>query len=74
MIGHKLDGWDEKWLDITDGRVKAIMSARMQMAKDKGCDGVEPDNVDGYSNNNGLGLTASDQLAYNKWLATGSLI
>jgi hypothetical protein len=25
--------------------------------------------MDGYSNQNGLGLTAADQLAYNRWIA-----
>lgn len=45
------------------------MRARLNLAASKGCDGVEPDNVDGYQNNNGLGLTASDQLQYNRWLA-----
>ncbi|CAC5388919.1 unnamed protein product [Mytilus coruscus] len=70
VIGHKLDGWNEKWLDIRDGRVKSIMSARLKKAQDKGCDGVEPDNVDGYTNDNGFHLTAHDQLTYNKWLAT----
>lgn len=47
------------------------MGNRLDKAVSRGCDGVEPDNVDGYSNHNGLGLTASDQLAYNKWLARG---
>ncbi|XP_071171939.1 uncharacterized protein [Mytilus edulis] len=70
VIGHKLDGWNEKWLDIRDGRVKSIMSARLKKAQDKGCDGVEPDNVDGYTNDNGFHLTAHDQLTFNKWLAT----
>ena len=35
----------------------------------KQCDGVEPDNVDGYSNDSGFPLSAADQLAYNIWLA-----
>lgn len=47
------------------------MSARLKKAQDKGCDGVEPDNVDGYTNDNGFHLTAHDQLTFNKWLATG---
>jgi hypothetical protein len=40
------------------------------LAKSKGCDGVEPDNVDGYDNDNGLGLTKQDQIAYDEFLAT----
>ena len=39
------------------------------MAVDKGCDGVEPDNVDGYANKSGFKITYADQLKYNIWLA-----
>ncbi len=69
VLGKKMDGWDERWLDIRDANVKAIMRERMQLAKKKGCDGVEPDNVDGYTNDTGFALTAQDQLAYNTFLA-----
>ncbi|XP_061197627.1 uncharacterized protein LOC133205775 [Saccostrea echinata] len=67
VLGNNLEDWEgEKWLDIRDDRVKAIMRKRLDKAISRRCDGVEPDNVDGYSNNNGLGLKASDQLSYNK--------
>ena len=57
-LGKVLDGWpDEKWLDIRSTAVRDIMKARLDLAASKGCDGVEPDNVDGYDNDNGLGLT-----------------
>lgn len=45
------------------------MKSRLDLAKQKGCDGVEPDNMDGYINNSGFNLTASDQLAYNRFIA-----
>ena len=45
------------------------MRARLDLAVTKRCDGVEPDNVDGYTNNTGFPLTGADQLAYNQWLA-----
>ncbi len=45
------------------------MAARLDLAVSKGCDGVEPDNVDAYSNSNGLGLTASDQISFNTFIA-----
>jgi hypothetical protein len=35
----------------------------------KGFVAIDPDNVDGYINENGIGFTAADQLAYNRWLA-----
>ncbi len=69
--GKTLEGWeDEKWLDISKIDLLApIMKNRLDLAVEKECDGVEPDNVDGYLNDNGFDLTYQDQLAYNKWLA-----
>jgi len=70
VLGDPLGDWDgEWWLDVRDERVRDIMAARMDRAVERGCDGVEPDNVDGYANANGLELTAEDQLDYNIWLA-----
>lgn len=71
VIGRKLDDWPgERWIDIRQIDVLApIMSARLDLAVQKGCDGVEPDNVDGYTNPTGFPLTAADQLAYNRWTA-----
>ena len=51
--------------------VRHVISGRLDLARSRGCDAVEPDNVDGYSNNNGLGLSKSDQLDFNRWLARG---
>jgi len=45
------------------------MADRMNLAKTKGCDGLEPDNVDGYENDSGFQLTGNNQIAYNTWLA-----
>jgi hypothetical protein len=70
VLGNNLDGWPgEKWLDISSGDLAPIMRARLDLAVTKGCDGVEPDNVDGYTNNTGFSLSAADQLAYNTFLA-----
>lgn len=50
--GKVLDGWpDEKWLKLSSENVRKIMKARVQLAAEKGCDGVDPDNVDGYVSN-----------------------
>lgn len=69
-LGKTLDGWeDERWLDIRSTNVHRIMKARLDTARDKGCDGVEPDNMDGYLNNPGFNFTARDQLAYNRFMA-----
>jgi hypothetical protein len=69
-LGNALDGWPgEHWVDIRSTNVRNIMSARLDIAVQKGCDAVEPDNVDGYTNATGLSLSAADQLAYNRFLA-----
>jgi len=60
---------EEKWLDIRAPEVIEIMKARLDLAVEKKCDGVEPDNVDGFTNVTGFELTAEDQLAFNKALA-----
>lgn len=69
-LGKGLDGWPgEKWLDVRDPQVRSIMAARIKMAADKGCDAVDPDNVDGYSNPTGFNLTKADLVSYLKFLA-----
>lgn len=69
--GKKMDGWDELWLDIRNVQELApIMRARLELAARKGCDGVEPDNVDAYSNDSGFPLSGADQLTYNRFLAS----
>jgi hypothetical protein len=69
-LGKPLPDWPgERWVDIRRDDVRAVMQARLDRAVNKSCDGVEPDNVDGYANDNGLGLTAADQLDYNRFLA-----
>lgn len=68
--GNPLDGWQgERWLDIRTANVMNIMLARLDLAAQKGCDGVEPDNVDAYTHSTGFPLTAANQLAYNRALA-----
>ncbi len=68
--GNPLDGWaGERWLDIRSSAVLSIMKNRLDLAAQKGCDGVEPDNMDGYTNASGFPLTAGNQLAYNKKIA-----
>ena len=57
------------WLDISNEKLVPIMRARLDLAKIKGCDGVDPDNMDGYANDSGFNLSDDDQLAYNKFIA-----
>lgn len=73
-LGGDLDGWPgEKWLNINSENVHKIMEARLDIAKQKGCDAVDPDNVDGFNNDeNGLGLTAQDSVDYMAFLAAAA--
>jgi hypothetical protein len=69
-LGKALDDWPgERWLDVRRADVRALMTKRLDRATAAHCDGVEPDNVDGYANDNGFGLTAEDQLDFNRFLA-----
>lgn len=73
VIGNTLDNWaGERWLDIRSSAVLSIMKDRLDLASEKGCDGVEMDNVDGYTNNSGFPLTANNQLVFNKKMANES--
>lgn len=74
VLGKVLDGWpDERWLDIRRWDVLGpILTARFAVCRGKGFDGVEADNVDGYTNDTGFPLTAADQLAFNRNLATAA--
>jgi len=69
-VGRRMDGWNERWLDVRRLDLLApVMRARLDLAVAKGCDAVEPDNVDGYANDTGFPLTYDDQLHYNLFLA-----
>jgi endo-alpha-1,4-polygalactosaminidase (GH114 family) len=71
VLGNDYEGWPgEKWLDIRRiDLLGPIMGARFDLCRDKGFDGLEPDNIDSYTNDTGFPLTAADQIAYNTWLA-----
>lgn len=48
-LGKPLVGWPgERWLKLSSENVRRIMSERVKYAADKGCDAIDPDNVDGY--------------------------
>lgn len=71
ILGNDYDGWDgEIWLDIRQlDLIQPIMQARLELALEKDCDGVEPDNIAAYDEDTGFDLSYDDQLAYNIWLA-----
>lgn len=48
-LGTTLDGWDdERWLDTRWATVRTVMESGLDLAVERGCDGVEPDNVDDF--------------------------
>jgi hypothetical protein len=65
------NGWPgEHWLDIRQLSVlEPIMAARLQMCREKGFDGLEPDNIEAFSNKSGFPITPEQQLTYNEWIA-----
>lgn len=71
LIGNDYAGWaGERWLDIRQiDRLAPVLRARLDQCKAKGFDAVEPDNIDGYTNDTGFPLTGADQRRFNIWLA-----
>jgi len=71
IIGEEYDGWPgEKWLDVRSiNKLAPILVSRIKLAADKGCDGVDPDNVNGFENETGYPITYTDQLNFNLWLS-----
>ena len=76
VLGNDMSGWPgEKWVDIRDPAVLAIMTARMDTARAKGCDGVDPDNVNAFEQGQsatGFNLSSVDQLNFNRALAAAA--
>lgn len=68
--GKPVAGFEEElWLDIRSSNVRRILLKRLDLAVQKRCDGVDPDNVDGYANDTGFDLSFDDQLAFNRFIA-----
>lgn len=69
--GSALGGWPgEFWVKYNSQNVRSIMQARLDIAKAKGCNGVDPDNMDAYNNANGWGATQQDTIDYITFLST----
>ena len=49
-IDESVDGFEEeRWVDVGRVPVRNLVVQRFAVASERGCDGVEPDNVDGYA-------------------------
>lgn len=72
-LGKPLDGWPgERWLDVRSENVKTIMESRLALAQMKGCDGVEPDNIDSQTQDTCFAVSANEQLAFNRYVANSA--
>ncbi|WP_294946981.1 endo alpha-1,4 polygalactosaminidase, partial [Sulfurivirga sp.] len=68
LLGKAYTGWpQERWLDIRHPALRPLIAARLELARRKGCDGVDPDNVNGFENPTGFALTLAGQLRFNRW-------
>ncbi|KAF1974329.1 hypothetical protein BU23DRAFT_505299 [Bimuria novae-zelandiae CBS 107.79] len=69
--GQGLEGWEgENWVNVKSANVRSIMKERIKLAATKGCNAVDPDNVDGFGDNqDGFGYEQSAYVDYVKFLA-----
>jgi hypothetical protein len=71
IIGEPLRNWPgEFWLDIRRlEMLEPIMAERFDLCRDKGFDAVDPDNLNGYTQESGFQISPEDQLRFNRMLA-----
>jgi len=49
--GEQMKEWKgERWLDIRSPDVFEVVRKRIELAKEKGCDGIDPDNTGTFNN------------------------
>ena len=61
---------NERWLDTRDATVRALMTARLELAAQKGCDGVDLSNLSSGAAQ--TGFPDADAAAYGRFLARGA--
>jgi hypothetical protein len=70
VIAGSMSDWDEQWLDISMlPELQDLMGPRFEKAKDYGCHGVEPDNIDCYDDPDCdvSSKSTSMQEEFNRW-------
>ncbi len=60
---------NERWLDVRDAEVRALMAQRIRRLADAGCGGVTPASLTGYAADSGFDLSATDAVDYARFLA-----
>jgi len=71
VLGEAMEGWPgERWLDIRQlNLLMPLIETRMDICQSKGCDGIDPDNIHGYTQFTGFELSYNDQIRFNQFLA-----
>jgi hypothetical protein len=71
IVGKPYEGWrGERWLDISRlDLLGPVLRARLDLAVRRGCDAVDPDNLDGYQTDTGFRLTRGDAVKLVGFLA-----
>jgi hypothetical protein len=74
VLGTGVTDWPgERWLDVRRLDVlRPIIEQRLDLCRDKGFDAVEPDNMDAFDNDSGFAITADEQLAFNRFVASAA--
>lgn len=74
VLGEPLEDWPgERWVDVRRlDVVGPLMRARLDVAVEKGCDAVDPDNVDGWQQDSGFAIDRKASLAYVRFLAAAA--
>jgi hypothetical protein len=68
--GNELDDFpDERWLDIRAAAVRTPMAARLDRAREQGCDAVLPTNLGVHAADSGFAISEAESVEYAQWLA-----
>ncbi len=70
IVGNIYPAWpDERFLDIRQiDKMKPFITSRFDMIREKGFDGIEPDNIDTYGEVTGFDLKLDDVKTFCEWI------
>ncbi|KAJ3038266.1 hypothetical protein HDV00_000863 [Rhizophlyctis rosea] len=69
-LGNIYPGWpNERFLDIRSPCVRGAIQHRLERASQAGCDGIEPDNQETYTQPTGFNFTQLEEKEYITWIA-----
>lgn len=71
VVGEAYAEWEgERWLDVRQiERLAPVLRRRLDLCREKGFDGVEPDNIDGFTNETGFDISRDEAARFLRWLA-----